>query len=457
MGRKEGTHEVAGGLAGTGLVTDLLEGRLGRPGGRPGIHERTGLRLQQLEEGPLTPEQIRPRHQAVPGAYHAGLQRLGRRQRPHQVGDARVAHGVVWPVHAGVAREQDAFPGQPREAVAAGVRDAQVEQLHAHRAVVHDELVPEQQGGRRQARGAHVRARRRLGLPTARGSPKEPGLVPPHLGEDALMRDDGGPLRDPRLVAVGVVAVVVRVEGEADGLGRGCPDLGEDVGRARGEVGVDDEHLVAQDDPAVVGMAASDEVALMKPHAGGHLLGLAHLGEGQRRGGRGQREGQGERQACVQGGGGNGAGWHGGGRCSGQRRPAADDGHDAALGNEATARCVAHLLGGDGLVAGGLAVAVVMAEPIQLVERGLHGDAAEVLPCNLALAHDLGLGAGQLLVREAAFRELPRLVAQLGLDAFHLARRGAAIEREVAGDAPEEVAGPDVVREAQLVADAHEQ
>ena len=86
------------------------------------------------------------------------------------------------------------------------------------------------------------------------------------------MCDRHGAVVDPDLVGVGVIAVVVRVEGEPDRLVRLRLDLRDDLLRARGKVGVEHEHVVVEDHPAVVAVSLPAQIAFVEVHARRELL-----------------------------------------------------------------------------------------------------------------------------------------------------------------------------------------
>ena len=66
-----------------------------------------------------------------------------------------------------------------------------------------------------------------------------------------------------------MVGVIVGVEDEADGLIGGLAKIGKDFARAPWVVGVDDQHVVAEDDPAGIGDDALVGLGKADEHAGG--------------------------------------------------------------------------------------------------------------------------------------------------------------------------------------------
>ncbi len=116
---------------------------------------------------------------------------------------------------------------------------------------------------------------------------------------DALPRaDDGGSGVHPDAVSESVIAMIVRVEDVADGFVCSLADVGQDVARAPGEIRVDHQYVVAEDDPARVGDDVLGTVGGAIVHARSKLLreiGLA-VGVAQERAGEQQRENSGKRQ-----------------------------------------------------------------------------------------------------------------------------------------------------------------
>ena len=70
-----------------------------------------------------------------------GAKLLGLGERFDPVAAVAVAHVVEWTVDGRIAGEQDPLLGEPGEAVALRVSDAEVPQLHAMRAVVEDHQI----------------------------------------------------------------------------------------------------------------------------------------------------------------------------------------------------------------------------------------------------------------------------------------------------------------------------
>ena len=95
------------------------------------------------------------------------------------------------------------------------------------------------------------------------------------------MRDRHRALLDPDLVAIGMIAMVMRVEGKAHRLVGDRFDLGNDLLRAGGKIGVDDQDVILEDNPAIVAMAVPLDVAFMEINVGRDEFGFVHFGAGQ--------------------------------------------------------------------------------------------------------------------------------------------------------------------------------
>src|SRR5204862_1694593 len=110
------------------------------------------------------------------------------------------------------------------------------------------------------------------------------GFIFFHLGNNTDMRDRHRAVVHPDLIAVGVIAMMMRIESKTNRLVRGGLDLRNDLLRARGKVAVYDEHIIIKDYPAIVTMAVNLEIAFVKINIRRDLLGLIHLGHGKNRG-----------------------------------------------------------------------------------------------------------------------------------------------------------------------------
>ena len=158
-----------------------------------------------------------------------------------------------------------------------GVRHAEPMEFDPMGSILEDHLLRKQNAGCAQRRLRHVPAPLGLILPTTRGASEQGRLVFAHPIEHALVGDDGGSVFKPNLVAVGVIAVVMGVEGEPDGVGRGRLNLGEDLDRTTRKIAIDHEDIVVEDDPTIVAMPLPGAVALMEPDAGCNFLSLVDL------------------------------------------------------------------------------------------------------------------------------------------------------------------------------------
>jgi hypothetical protein len=93
------------------------------------------------------------------------------------------------------------------------------------------------------------------------------------------MRHRCGADLQPDTVAVGVIAMMMRVEHETDWPLARRLDFRNDVLRSGREVPVDNEDEIREDDPSVVAVPLSCQVAFMKEHVGGDILDFADLGQ----------------------------------------------------------------------------------------------------------------------------------------------------------------------------------
>ena len=179
-------------------------------------------------------------------------------------------------VDAGIAREQHPLLRQPRESIPLRVRHPEVDQLRPLLPVVEDHPIPEQQRRRHQPGTGDIRSSASLPLPSPGRRPEQPRLEPLHRLQHPFVGHDGRALIRPHRIAVGVVPVMMRVEGEPDGLRRPLADLREHLVRAGGKVGIHHQHVIPEHDPSRVAVRPSDEISLMEPNPGRDLLRLAH-------------------------------------------------------------------------------------------------------------------------------------------------------------------------------------
>ena len=121
-----------------------------------------------------------------------------------------------------------------------GVRHAEMKQLDPMRTVIKNQFPREKHRGRFETTGLNIGAGFCGFLPAARRIRIVSGFVALHLLDDAGVRYRGRAILDPNLIAVGVVAVMMRIEGKTYRLcGQGA-DFRQDVLGARREIGIDD-------------------------------------------------------------------------------------------------------------------------------------------------------------------------------------------------------------------------
>ena len=111
---------------------------------------------------------------------------------------------------------------------------------------------------------------------------------------------------------------------------------------------------------------------------------------------------------------------------------------------------------GDGLVAGVILVAVIVSKAVELIEGRDHRVVAKVLPGDLLLSHDFGLGAFQLFVGEALHAQRFRLLEQLRFNERHLFGFSADVKGEKTRDDPKKILRADVIGQAKFFTDADE-
>ena len=141
--------------------------------------------------------------------------------------------------------------------VAGGVGMAEEQELDALLAVVEHELVVEDEV-------RHLEMLSRTSLRPIGPLPASANSFGPLTTQQAGavgLGDDARALLGEDRVAVGVVAVMVRVEDIADRFIGGLLDGGDDVARLLGEVGVDDDDVILEDDPDVIAAAEGDVLA----------------------------------------------------------------------------------------------------------------------------------------------------------------------------------------------------
>src|ERR1700733_15485404 len=112
--------------------------------------------------------------------------------------------------------------------------------------------------------GRHIRPGLGRFFPTPRLAAIVARLVALHLLNHAGMRYRRCAVIHPDLIAVGVIAMMMRVESESDRLRRDRPNLRQNDFGAGREIGVNNQNMVFENDPAVVAVALVVLIALMK-------------------------------------------------------------------------------------------------------------------------------------------------------------------------------------------------
>jgi hypothetical protein len=153
------------------------------------------------------------------------------------------------------------------------VRDAEVQEFDTMFAVIENHVATEEESWRFRFAGGDVFAIFGEIIPTFR-------LEFLERLQNAFMRDGSGALIGECLVAVGVIAVLMRVENEFDWLVGDLADFRNHFVGARREIGVDDEHVIFENDPAVVAMAFAADVAFVKINVLGEGFDFIDFSEG---------------------------------------------------------------------------------------------------------------------------------------------------------------------------------
>src|SRR5205085_7601977 len=149
------------------------------------------------------------------------------------VADVAIRGEIIRAVDCGIAGAQNLFFRQPDETIAARVRPAEEVETHLARTILHDEwaLI---EGLLGRLRGAELQFGY-VGAAFGGGLPAR-GFVALHFLSHALVSERGGAGLRPYRIAVGVVAVVVRVEDVLYGLAGDTPDSLEREARAAREI-----------------------------------------------------------------------------------------------------------------------------------------------------------------------------------------------------------------------------
>ena len=224
---------------------------------------------------------------------HVLLRQIVEHAQPVVGISVHVRHVIARGVHAQVACEQNPLLGKVGDRVAQRVAGPHAGQLHAMLAVVEHQLVLK----------AHLRMLQPKALEAEfpGSGVRRPGsrILGLRFGHALARADDGGAGVHPDAVSKRVVRVIVRVEDEADRLVGRLADIGQNGLGAPGIIGVDDQHVIAEDDPAGVGddLLVTIRRAVVDP--GRQLLREVGLtgGVAKERHRHQHREGGGDRQA----------------------------------------------------------------------------------------------------------------------------------------------------------------
>src|SRR4051812_29431697 len=78
------------------------------------------------------------------------------------------------------------------------------------------------------------------------------------------MRDRRGSIFHPGLIAVGMVAMMVRIKSKSDRFVRDRPDFWNDLFRPGGKVAINDEDVILKNDPAIVAVSMAFDIPFVE-------------------------------------------------------------------------------------------------------------------------------------------------------------------------------------------------
>ncbi len=246
------------------------------------------LRPQLTEIALLLLQNFLAGQRAMPGTNEFDIELLGSIEDANPRCGIRMTHVVESPIGAGVPRAQDLLLRQVHKRIAGRVGMAQEEELDVLLAVVEHQLFVEEQVGHLEDALGHVLA---PGLALA-GICEFLGPVDPQEPAAIGLSHDARPGIGEHRVAIGMIAVMVRIEDVADRLVGGLLDGRDDVARLLGEVGVEDDDVILENDPDVIAAAEDNrrvrgaDRRIAEEHAGGDLTHLVELHRSERIAGR---------------------------------------------------------------------------------------------------------------------------------------------------------------------------
>ena len=152
-----------------------------------------------------------------------------------------------------------------------------MQQLDPVFSIVKNQLFLEEQRRWSKFAGRDIRAVLGAVLPAAGLACIIAVLVFFHFFDHADAGDRGGAVLDPDAVAVGMVPVVMRIEDKTNRLVGNGLDFRNNVLRPRGKIAVDDQHVIVENNPAIIAMSATLEIALVEINPRGDIRHLVDL------------------------------------------------------------------------------------------------------------------------------------------------------------------------------------